>query len=647
MNRRPCHLNVLSTVLMLLFLILTAATTMIGCGSDSIEAAGGGTEVGNPKTFAAFADDDAMAGYLKTAYAENVLPATVYEAEGASAGPEAEAPVVTPDGASDYYSQPDAAADHDIAPPIVLADDPFLYVAVNGTVIIVRAAPADGMTAPGALTVPGRVQALYKHQNILAAVYTPEDGEGTAREERQETGGARIGTPYWIPAGVRTGVLLADVADPSAPRPVRRVQFDGLLTASRRYDGALVLATQFVPELPGLTFQYEGDGTGPADIVEGNLQALADVAADDLLPHYQAWDGDGAPVVSGRLVEPQSLYRPTAAAGGSIVALLTFRLDATDAPFNRVGLAADIHGIHMAPDAVYLAGVRWQGDGAAGSSPYATDIFRMTVAAGHPFPDAAGGVAGRLVDSLAMGEDAGVLRIASALTEADAGVPEVAVSLLTADGNRLTTVGSLTQPSQDAPIDAARFDGPLGYIFTTNGPVSVLDLSAPAASRSIGAVPSGARLASIRRLDDRHLLTVSRADEGADGALAIWELDAAAGPVLLHEEPLTVQDGGAPLVAAGGAYDPVEGLLALPTSDGATSAPALNDVRIFRVDLQTGFTDLGAVQSPVDAANVGARIGARPVFINETLYIATADGVRAAGNWDALSAMGTIWFNTL
>ena len=648
MNRRQLHPHPLLTVLTLMLLALT---TMTGCGSDSIEMAGGGTEVGNPETFAAFADDGAMEGYLKAAYAENVLPEDAYDAGTATTGEDAAPPIVTPDGASDYYPEPVPPTDAGAAPPVVLADAPLLHVATDGNVITVKAVPADGMTITGALTIPGTVQALYKQGDILAAVYTPEGGEGTARDEAQETQGARVGTPYWIPAGVRTGVLLADISDPDAPRTLRRVEFDGLLSAARRYDGDLVLATQFLPDLPDLAFQYEDNGAAPTDAVDGNHRILTDIPIDDLLPHYQAWDGNGAPIAAGRLVEPQTLYRPTEAGGGSIVSLLTFRLDAPDSAFNRVGLAADIHGIHMAADAVYLAGVRWRGRLATGSSPYATEIFRMAVTPGRVAPDAAGAVEGRLPDSPAMDADAGILRIASALEETDGEISEIAVSLLSADGNRLATIGSFTHASPEAAGVAARFDGSLGYIFTANGPVALLDLSAPHAPRSIGALPLGGRVASIQRIDDLHLLTMERGGNGQADALTIWEIGGADGPVRLHEHALGVQDGEATLGAGTGVYDSTEGLLALPVAlfapGDTTGIPAFNGVRIFRIDLQTGFEDLGAAESPIDPANPGTNIGVRLVFIGATLYIVTADGVQAVEVSDKLSPTGTIWFNTL
>lgn len=651
MNRRPFHPNPSLTVMTLLLLTLILTTTMAGCGSDGIEMAGGGTEVGNPKTFAAFADKAAMEGYLKTAYAENVLPENAYDTGGAPTGEDAASPIVTPDGASDYYPEPGPQTDEGVAPSAVLADDPLLHVATDGNVITVKAVPADGMTVAGALTIPGSVKALYKRGDILAAVYTPEGGEGTIREEARETQSARVGTPYWIPAGVRTGVLLADISDPAAPRTVRRGEFDGLPTAARRYDGDLVLATQFLPDLPDLAFQYEDNGAAPTEAVDGNRQTLADVPLGDLLPHYQTWDGGGEPVASGRLLEPQTLFRPKTAGGGGIVSLLTFRLDAPDAPFNRVGLAADIHGIHMAADAVYLAGVRWRGQNAAGASSYTTDIFRMTVSPGGVAPDAAGAVEGRLLDAPAMGADAGTLRIASALTETDGKVSEIAVSLMTADGNGLTTVGTLTQSSQDAAIAAARFDGPLGYIFTANGAAALLDLSAPHAPQAIGRISIGGQVALIRRLDEQHLLTVSRPDGGANGTLAIWGIGGTDGLALLHESALTVQDSETTLGTAGGAYDPIEGLLALPVSlvtpEDATSVFPASGVRLFRIDLQTGFENLGFIESPIDAANTGTAFGARPLFIDRTLYIVTADGVRAIGVSDALSPLGTILFNTL
>ncbi len=651
MNRRSHHPNPFLTVLTLSLLTLALTMTMTGCGSDSIDMAGGGTEVGNPKTFVAFADDNARDGYVKAAYAENVLPERAYNTGGAPTGEDAAPPMVTPDGASDYYPAPGPPTDDGVPPPAVLADDPLLHVATHGNVIIVKAVPADGMTVTGALAIPGNVQALYKRDDILAAVYTPEGGGGTIREEAQATGSARVGTPYWIPAGVRTGVLLADLSDPAAPRTVRRVEFDGLLTAARRYDGNLLLATQFLPDLPDLDFQYGDDGAAPTDAVNGNRQTLAGVPLDDLLPHYQAWDGNGASVASGRLVEPQTLFRPTTAGGGSIISLLTFRLDAPEAAFNRVGLAADIHGIHMAADAVYLAGVRWRGQSASAASPYTTDIYRMTVAPDGPTPDAAGAIEGRLLDSLAMGADAGILRIVSALTETGGEVSEVAVSLLTADGHRLTTIGTLAQTSPDAAIAAARFDGPLGYIFTADGAVALLDLSATHAPQAIGQISIGGRIASIRRLDGQHLLTVARPAGGENGTLAIWEIGGAAGPALLHESPLTAQDAETTLGTAGGTYDPETGTIALPISsmapgDGTSVFPA-SGVRLFRIDLQTGFEDLGFIESPIDAANTGAAIGARPLFIDRILYIVTADGVRAVGVSDALSPLGTILFNTL
>lgn len=652
MNRRPLYPNPLLTVLTLLLLALTLTSTMAGCSSDDIEMAGGGTEVGNPKTLVAFAGDSAMEGYLKTAYAENLLPENAFDTVGAPTGEEAAPPVVTPDGASDYYPQPGLSAEDAVAPPVVLADDSRLFVATEGAVTIVRAVPPEALAVTGVLTVPGRLQALYQHDDTLAAVYTPTGGEGTIREEAQETGNARLGTPYWIPAGVRTGVLLADISNPVAPRRVRRVEFDGLLTASRRYGDRLVLATQFLPDLPDLAYRYPEEGPVPADAVEDNRQVLADLPIDDLLPLYQAWDGAGAPLASGRLVGPRTLYRPTEKGGGSIVSLLTFRLEPAGTSFDRVGLAADIHGIHMADDALYLAGVRWRHQSGPGASTYSTDIFRMAVTPAGIAPDAAGTVEGRLLDPLSMGTGAGTLRIATALAETgEGGASAVGVFLLTADETHLSPLPSFTHASPETAVDAARFDGPLGYLFTADRAVMLLDLSTPSAPRSIGALPLDGRAASIRRIGGDHLLTLTREAGGEAPLLALWEIVGPDGPVRLHEEPVTVREMETALGAIPGAYDPAEGLLAIPVSlstpDDPTNAPVSRGVGIFRFDITTGFEDLGFVESPVDATNAGAAIGGRPLFTGETLYIVTTDGVRAVNATGALSVLGTIWFNTI
>ncbi len=628
-------------------LALALALALGAAGCDIM--AGGGTEVGNPESMVALADDASTAAYLKDAHAGSLLPEAAYAGVKDDAAWEGHPPpMASPEaGAGDYLSSPDTRGIASGAAPRLRADSPLLYAETDAGVTAVMATPAEAMALAGTIAAPGTVEAVYSHENTLAVIYTPTDGAGAARDEILVTGTLPAGTPYWIPANARTGVLLADVSDPYHPRLIQRVEADGVCAAWRADGARLTLVTQFLPALPDLRFAYDPSAESPAGVAAANRPRMHDLSADDLLPHYRAYNAAGALASAGRLVTADNLFRPGAAAGGSIATLWRVDLDRPEAAIIRAGMAADIHAIHLTADGAYLAACRWRAESAAG---FVTDVFRWRFDANGLAPAGAASLAGRLLDRGAMGGDAQRLFLATVADgkAADAAPAPVFIWRLAALNDALAAASQISVAGGGFQTESARFDGDLGYLIRADGPPRLIDLADT--PRTAGVLPLYGQTLFARPIAGDRLLTLSRSPEQGDFILTLLDIADPDAPEKIDAIRVGPSEDQAGLILrpADLTYDAATRLLALPAAHyrlaDDTRAPFAETVRIYEMDPTAGIRAVGALSPPAPAAEGANSSPARAIFMDGVAYAAGQDGIHAAHVADGLTPAGSIHF---
>jgi len=328
------------------------------------------------------------------------------------------------------------------------------------------------------------------------------------------TGGASapvriVGAPAVAPETSVVDVI--DVAIPTAPRRILRLEFDGAIDTARVHHDRLWLVLRSAPRLHGF------DRSWSADRVQANQAWLAALTAEDLLP---GWWVDSQP--RGPLVPETRCFLQPASDGvtGVVTTLAAFDLAAPQAAPLATCLATPVDTVYLAPDALYLATQRHPAvmpmpmptapvavDALAATAlrvpdEPVTDVHKFSLSAGAIEYRGSGSVPGRLSglpDAArfmlsASGRDLRVVTQRDSWRRRDASPARLTVLRDHGEG-ALREVSSLPNARRPQPIGkpgeqvhAVRFVGTRGYVVTFRriDPVYVLDLADPEDPRLLG-----------------------------------------------------------------------------------------------------------------------------------------------------------------
>ncbi len=581
--------------------LLLGAGLLLGCA--------GGSEVGNPeaRVFSTFTADGETEAYLKKAYAQSLVPASAATDDEFDGGGEIPG---APDGETPGFFDPGFSVENidPLGPERVESSGNHLFVTDGNGVTVLDVTDPGSPRVRATISVPGHADGLHLDGGTLAVLYTPPGGGGEFHSGMRN---APAGPPAWVPEGAQTGLLMVDVSDPRTPLPLRRIEMDGFPMVSRSLGRSLVLVSQYVPDLPELSDTFDGTAADRTRQIAENEARLAALTLDDLLPGYAVWSGDGSLEETGRLLPPGGLFRPENVSGGSVAGILTFPMDDPSAPFGRTGIVADIHGVRVSPEGIYLAGTAWTDEG---GGSYFTPLFRFDLAGGNVRPTAAGRVDGRLAGPAALGTHGGYVSLGTVMDESAAPTvtEEYRVRILGTAERTLSTEGILDPLPSPAETPEIYLDGPWGYVTFAPGaeadPV-LLDLSDPNRPRIAGALPVAGTPVAVRRVNGNHLLTVSEAADGDMGGgrpsnLTVALFDAGGpggvgGPVPGQE--MTLSGGAGPVSAEAILYDAAAGILSVPVGrTGSDTVPGSPEDRrfggfaLFRVTADAGIVELGS-----------------------------------------------------
>jgi uncharacterized secreted protein with C-terminal beta-propeller domain len=291
--------------------------------------------------------------------------------------------------------------------------------------------------------------------------------------------------------GQRAVLTAYDIADLSRPQRRAALTVDGDVVDARLVGTQVRVATVSSPDVDAPSPVYTATGISAKSKAE--LRAAVDRSTvDDWIPTYVLRDGAGTLVSKGRLVECDDLVRPETFSGLDTVAVTSFDLGSALESRQTVGVVAGGQQLYATDVATYISSTEWSNDG----QPATTSLHKfVTAPSGASRYSGSGEVPGTLLNSYAMSEHDGVLRVASTVSgrrgwASPRQVTEgVVTTLQERDGalRRLGQVGGLGREDNES-IRAVRFIEERAYVvtFRQTDPLYVLDLSDAAAPQVTG-----------------------------------------------------------------------------------------------------------------------------------------------------------------
>ena len=281
----------------------------------------------------------------------------------------------------------------------------------------------------------------------------------------------------------QTYVDLLDVTDPTALVVMTQLRLDGHYVNSRRVGDQLYLISRYTPSVPGLVPFAETDEDKAA-----NQSLIEAVDIDDILPNVRNSRGAEEPLVSTDQCflpradkEEDQLYSP-------IVTTITAINLNDPSQIRSICMAAEIQGLHMSQEALYLAAYG-SGFNEVRGSFEETEIHKIGLTEVGPVYRGSASIRGHFWGDPAflMGEHEGNL---TAITTSSSVDLTHRLTVLT-EGNDFTLEVVSELPNEARPesigkpgeqIFASRITGDRAFVVTFEriDPVYVIDLANPA-----------------------------------------------------------------------------------------------------------------------------------------------------------------------
>jgi hypothetical protein len=460
-----------------------------------------------------------------------------------------------------------------------------------------------------------------------------------------------------------TGLALYDIADPSDPELVAKLQTDGWVVAARLVDGVARVVVHAQPMLPFETPEVPGIRS-EREAIERNREIVRASAIENWLPYYVHNDSAGQEQ-EGILLPCEQVSSPDQFSGLGTTSVLSFDLGGDLSPRSATGVIADGDTVYASSDRLVVATNRWV-DWAAlsdrvvreANERYTTDLhaFDITDPDGTQYLGS-GSVRGHVLNQWSMSMHEGILRVATTegspwwgWNEEEPG-SESFVTTLTEQNGALEQVGQVGGLGLDERIYAVRFMGDIGYVvtFRETDPLYTLDLSDPAEPQVLGELKITGYSAYLHPIGDDLVLGVGQdADERGmtQGLqLSLFDISDLADPDRIHQVTLADAYSGVEWDHHAFLYWPATGLTVIPYEswswDEETDTEELdNGALAYTLDRQAGFTDLGRLNhlpaefDDPDAPkywDYGWRAAIRrTVVIGDTLYTVSDLGVKAS-----------------
>ncbi|RKH38624.1 beta-propeller domain-containing protein, partial [Corallococcus llansteffanensis] len=524
-------------------------------------------------------------------------------------------------------------------------DGTRIFVLSGNRLYAHRSWPAEQLTLAGSLEVEGwpREMLLDEHQRLVIVSQVHQGLAGKPSGGYYGGGFAGdVASPAMDCAGFgcsyysadSTKVTTVDVSDVANPTVVDQVYLPGLFTQARRVDSAVrfVLADTFRwPEEVKLWVDYSEELYKDEDKLEDAIDAQMERnekliranTLDQWLPAGKHVDTAG--VTTALPVACGDFYRSNAPSALGFVTVASLDLDARTAAPGRTHLVAEPGTVYASKDSLYLAHSHYWWWPEPGQKDF-TYVHKFdTRQPGRAVYVGSGTLEGAPVNQFALDEHEGVLRMATTVTTR---LPEedhpswwwgrtTTVSRVTTMGEKnghLVELGRSEDLAEGERIFSARFAGPRGYVvtFLQVDPLFTFDLSDPAHPRKVGELKVPGFATYLHPVGDHHLLTLGVHTEANGGCcgersvkLSLFDVSDLAHPKETHTQLVGTAYGWSEALYQHKAFNyfAAKGLVAIPFTDYSPNGYYGEDywrsfrteLRVFRVDLATGISPVGAV----------------------------------------------------
>jgi uncharacterized secreted protein with C-terminal beta-propeller domain len=422
-------------------------------------------------------------------------------------------------------------------------------------------------------------------------------------------------------SGQRAVLTMYDIANLGDPTLLATLTLDGHVIDARLVGTQVRVATVSSPDVDAPSPVYNRSGRISAKSKAQLRAAVARTKVDDWVPTYTLRDGADAPVAKGRLVQCADLARPETFSGLDTVAVTSFDMGSALRSPEAVGVIAGGQQIYATDTATYVSTTDWDRDGATAM----TSLHKfVTAPSGASAYRGSGEVPGTLLNSYAMSEYQGVLRVASTVSErrgwANAWpVTEGMVTTLQErDGalRQLGQVGGLGRDDNES-IHAVRFIAERGYVvtFRRTDPLYVLDLRDAAAPAVVGELKIPGYSGYLHPIGTDRLLGVGQSGR-REVQFSLFDIGDPAVPRRIDTQTYGSGAAAAEFDPRAFLYWPQRDLVVAPMTsyDDSRGEVPSSGLVLLRVD-GAGLTELGRLTTT--GANDTAQ---RSVIIGDTVY---------------------------
>ena len=530
---------------------------------------------------------------------------------------------------------------------MVKTDGRYVYFAVNGAL---RIAEALNPRIVSVTKLPGTVRDLFV-EGDRAVVYTSIGRPGPSCTYGYDCVFAGDGT------GTRVTVL--DVKDRASPKVVREIELTGSLVTSRRIGNAVhtvvVDGDLRVPSYASWPEDLETCGTKES-VVRAKFEKLKSENETKIRQTLVLAS------VKERGVEKflcDSLLRPAFDSGSAFTSVVSFDMTKDSDPVQSSSVESRPGAVFASSDTLYMAVTRTDVRSGSGRSvrsargqAESSDIhaFHIGRNPAETKYEGSGLVPGHVLDSFAMDEWYGYLRVATSKGRVpDPNVESVlSVFAKAQDGNRVR-VGAIDHIAPGEDIRSVRFDDDRGYVvtFKKTDPLFVMDLAAPDKPKILGELKIPGFSTYMHRIDPDHLLSIGfdAVDHDSfayfDGViLQLFDVKNPTDPRLLHKEKLGTRGSSSEAATNHLAFNyfAEKGLLAVPMTvcegggDGVAGRNlTFSGLYVYDVDIERGFTRLGGIDHGTRGvgcatwwSNANSTVK-RSVFLDDLVYSVATD----------------------
>lgn len=374
-----------------------------------------------------------------------------------------------------------------------------------------------------------------------------------------------------ISSATHTQVTMIDVTDPAKPKVNGQRLFAGTWISGRHHDGQLYLVLKSnIPQAPqylAVSTPCGADGK-PADqrtweaTLSDELEKQSDV--------IRKMDFVSKITDDVNAEDSTQFYANTEVSGVNFMRII--QVDIADASAQKVMITGGGSVVYASKKSIYVADTVFAGN--------TTAIHRFSTEdrlaySGTVVPS------GSVLNSFSMGEDDGVMRVATTLQFGASNT----IHTFRLGSDTMAPLGKLEGIAPGESIYAVRYIGKRGYVvtFRQTDPLFVVDFENPSAPKMLGELQIPGYSTYLHALGDAHLIGV-----GMSGAMtpkiSLFDISDASHPKEKAVSELNAYKSSALTDHHAFTFDAVTGFLALPSSGG---------YRLFQVNADKGIAQVG------------------------------------------------------